>query len=230
MAAEFAAKVAATLAPQATSTLPVSIAPTLTGHGGSDGDGEMKQDELAAETDTVPQHPPGAPQHLSTDDSVKHHPSPVPVPVPSAVVIQPPPPQSMSQQQQRSDDDDDDDASDTQPVSVPVSLSVTPVDTVASPPDSSLPASVPLVVTSSLPASVAVTSSPPVVTSSPPASVAVTSSLVVEMADESLALTTAAAASSLSVSDVVVEPSSTGQLHLYNFTNPVSCYLQLLSR
>ena len=94
MAAEFAAKVAATLNPP----VPGDTSRSAGHGGGSDGDVEIKeeppQQQLAGETDTsgqnVPQHPPGAPQHLSTDESIKHHPSPPPTS--SSVIIQPPPP------------------------------------------------------------------------------------------------------------------------------------------
>ena len=94
MAAEFAAKVAAVLHVPGDSGKSVGVG------GGSDGDMEVKeqqQQQVAVETDTsgqiVPQHPPGAPQHLATDDTVKRHPSP---PLPSSAVIIEPPPPSLS--------------------------------------------------------------------------------------------------------------------------------------
>ena len=186
MAAEFAAKVAATLATPATS------APSLAPGGGSDGDIDLKQ-QLAAETDIagqqvpVPQHPPGAPQHLSTDDSVKHHPS-------SSVIIQlaallPQP--ALTQPSPESHEHDTAETVAAVTVAAPATVSVT-----------------------SAPAPVSVTSV--AIVPSLPDSVAVSVTSALSPADEAgeCEPTSAGVSVSVSVSDAVSEMSATGQFLL----------------
>lgn len=195
MAAEFAAKVAATLATPATS------APSLAPGGGSDGDIDLKQ-QLAAETDIagqqvpVPQHPPGAPQHLSTDDSVKHHPS-------SSVIIQlaallPQP--ALTQPSPESHEHDTAETVAAVTVAAPATVSVTS----APAPVSVTPAPAPVSVTSVA------------IVPSLPDSVAVSVTSALSPADEAgeCEPTSAGVSVSVSVSDAVSEMSATGQFLL----------------
>ena len=186
MAAEFAAKVAATLATPATS------APSLAPGGGSDGDIDLKQ-QLAAETDIagqqvpVPQHPPGAPQHLSTDDSVKHHPSSSVIIQPAALPLQP----ALTQPSPESHEHDTAETVAAVTVAAPATVSVTPP-----------------------PAPVSVTSV--AIVPSLPDSVAVSVTSALSPADEAgeCEPTSAGVSVSVSVSDAVSEMSATGQFLL----------------
>ena len=98
MAAEFAAKVAATLAPQSSPAGSVTLTPdnsTSLAAITAASDGGKQQLALERET-SVPQHPPGASQHLPTDDWLKRQ---TLLSSSSSVIIEPP---SSAQWQQGS--------------------------------------------------------------------------------------------------------------------------------
>jgi len=98
VAAEFAAKVAATLAPQSSPAGSVTLTPdksTSLAAITAASDGGKQQLALQRET-SIPQHPPGVPQHLLTDDWLKHQ---TLLSSSSSVIIEPP---SSAQWQQGS--------------------------------------------------------------------------------------------------------------------------------